>query len=182
MANWILTAKENVSSPVRSYSNNYNSEIHKRAKDLTKGFSITVASPSTGGPSNEDVIGALLLVGFFTEEATRYVSGSWKQNFEGFEAGETDFNLYNRQFKAQSFSHRDKYSCKKILDNEKENERRRRIEEEAEDDREKSKDKKGCCPSSSVCDSSICDSILGSIHGIRCSINSITCVFRSLSD
>lgn len=65
--------------------------------------------------------------------------------------------------------------------------RRRRIEEEAEDDREKSKDKKGCCPSSSICDSSICDSsicdsILGSIHGIRCSINSITCVFRSLSD
>lgn len=55
--------------------------------------------------------------------------------------------------------------------------RRKKIEEEAEEDREKSKDKKGCCPSSSIC-----DSIIDSIPGLRCSINSITCVFGSLRD
>lgn len=52
----------------------------------------------------------------------------------------------------------------------KEEERRKKIEKKAEEDREKSKDEKGCCPSSSICDS------------ISCSIKSITSVFSSLSE
>lgn len=176
MANWILTAKENVPSPANANGlSDITPEIRRKAKDLKKGYTIIVAAPSTGGPSNEDVLGALLVAGFFTEEATRYVSGSWRQNFEGKEIGETDFKLYDKQFEAQSYAHREEYSYKRL--SEKKDKQRKKIEEKAEKDREKSKDKKGCCPSSSIC-----DSIIDSIPGLRCSINSITCVFGSLSD
>lgn len=103
MSNWLLIAKQDVTSPARSF-------YYKDAKDLKKGFRLTVADPSTSRPNPKDVVGALLLAGFCLEEAERYENGSWTNFFEGKECGETDFDLYDKQFQAQL--HRQDYSAR----------------------------------------------------------------------
>ncbi len=104
MANWRLTAKQNVTSPNNGF-------INGPTKDLRKGFSFIVAAQSTGGPSHQDVVGALLLEGFSKEEAEYYDNSAWSYYFDGVEIGETDFNRANQQFKAQL--NRNNYSAHK---------------------------------------------------------------------
>lgn len=113
MGTWILTAKTNVSSPVPAYCS-YGSKPYEKKRDLEKGFTIRVAAPSTGGPEHRDVIGALLLAGFFKEEAEEYNKSSWECYFTGEKiSDETDFELHDKQFKAQL--NRNEYSLKKML-------------------------------------------------------------------
>lgn len=113
MGTWILTAKTNVSSPVSAYCS-YGSKPYEKKRDLEKGFTIKVAAPSTGGPNHQDVVGALLLAGFFKEEAEEYCNSSWEYYFSGEKiSDETDSELHNKQFKAQQ--NREQYSLKKIL-------------------------------------------------------------------
>ena len=158
MSNWILTAKSDVSSPIRGRSG-----ASVTPKDLKKGFTLTVAAPSTGGPAHKDVIGALILAGFCKEEAEHYDNSSWTYYFEGKECGELDAKLDDRQHKA--YCKRDKYSAFNST-----NEKRDKAEKEAKKDRQKDKEKKGCCPSSSLCNS-ICNSIIDSIPGLRCIVD-----------
>lgn len=131
MANWRLTAKQDVSSPC-----NYAQECDK--KDLKKGFSFIVAAQSTGGPSHQDVVGALLLEGFSKEEAEKYDGGSWKNNFSGEEVGTTDFDRSNQQFKAQQ--NRNDYSLKDKVNKEKSAQSKSKKEEKK---KEKKKKKEG---------------------------------------
>ena len=105
MSNWLLTAKQDVPSPTRSFN-------YKEPKDLKKGFLLTVASRSLDldGPNQEDVVGALLLAGFCKEEAELYANSSWNYYFEGTVCGEVDFELQRKQFQAQH--HRADYSAR----------------------------------------------------------------------
>lgn len=161
MSNWLLTAKHNVSSPGKGVS------FCKNPRDLEKGFQITVAARSTGGPSHEDVIGALLLAGFNKEEAECYNSSSWKYHFDGVECGEVDFKLSEKQFDAQLRRNDKSY----YFQHEKENEKKlKEAEKEARDARRSSKDSDGCCPSSSL-SNSICNQIINEIPLLRCIID-----------
>lgn len=155
MANWILISKSNVSSPVRCRSG-----ASVEPKDLQKGFTLTVATPSTGEPAHKDVQGALLLAGFCKEEAEAYDGGSWKNNFEGKEVGDVDHKLSDKQHRA--WVNKENYSAFKKGKVE--------AEREAKKDREEEKKKKGCCPSSSL-SNSICDAIIDSIPCLRCIID-----------
>ena len=110
MANWILTAKQSVSSPIRGRS-----DACVEPKNLEKGYTLTVATQSTGSPNHGDVIGALILAGFCKEEAEAYNGSSWSNHFEGRECGETDFTQAEKQHKAQY--NRDAYSAFKKSNN-----------------------------------------------------------------
>lgn len=158
MANWILTAKSDVSSPIRGRSN-----ACVEPKDLKKGFSFTVAAPSTGGPAHKDVVGALLLQGFCKEEAEKYDGSSWKNNFEGKEVGDTDATLDNKQH--QVWCSKEKKSG---LNNS--NSAKEKADKEAKKERKEEKEKKGCCPSSSLLNS-ICEQIIDSIPCLRCIVD-----------
>ena len=90
MGNWRLTAKENLSSP-------------HGGKNLRKGFTIVVGGQSTttiGGPSMDEVRGALINVGFSLDEAERYVSSSPNANFNCEYCGDLDWNLVRDQTEA----------------------------------------------------------------------------------
>ena len=90
MGNWRLTAKENLSSP-------------HGGKNLQKGFTIVVGGQSTGtigGPSMDEVRGALINVGFSLDEAERYLSGSPNNNFNCEYCGDLDWNLVKAQREA----------------------------------------------------------------------------------
>ena len=110
MANWILTAKQSVSSPIRGRS-----DACVEPKNLEKGYTLTVAAASTGGPNHKDVIGALILAGFCKEEAEAYNANSWRNHFEGRECGETDSTQEEKQFRTQY--NRDAYSAFKKSNN-----------------------------------------------------------------
>ena len=110
MANWILTAKQSVSSPIRGRS-----DACVEPKNLEKGYTLTVATQSTGSPNHGDVIGALILAGFCKEEAEAYNGSSWSYHFEGRECGETDFTQAEKQFRTQY--NRDAYSAFKKSNN-----------------------------------------------------------------
>lgn len=124
--NWRLTAKEHISSPVHG-------------RDLEKGFSMIVAAPSTGGPSHEDVKGALLLQGFCKEEAEKYDGSSWTNHFEGVEIGDYDFHLSGEQHKM--WVDCNKYSHAQSNDKSSEKEKEK---EEDDDEPKKSNDKEDC--------------------------------------
>lgn len=105
MSNWRLTAKANVSSPLRGCPSLLKDGY--KPKDLKKGFSLIVACRSTGDPSHEEVTGALLLAGFCKEEAQHYDNSSWKYYFEGEICGDIDFDLAHEQHEA--FIHSEDY-------------------------------------------------------------------------
>ena len=105
MPNFLLTAKQDVTSPARSFR-------YKNAKDLKKGYSFVVAGQSTSSdPSHEEVVGALLLEGFCKEEAEKYDGGSYKYYFDSKEIGDVDFDRASKQFQAQL--HREDYAATK---------------------------------------------------------------------
>lgn len=107
MPNWLLTAKNNITSPTRAFG-------YDSPKDLKKGYTITVADQvesKWGGPNSKDVIGALLLAGFCKEEAEHYVAGSPENNFDFIVNGELHHKLASQQFQAQL--NREDYSARK---------------------------------------------------------------------
>lgn len=105
-----LTAKKDVSSPLKSYGPD-------KGKDLKKGYSFIApdAISSKDVPRNWNVkweyfVGALIKEGFSTEEAEYYYNGSPVNNFDLQYAGEMDFEFQSEIW--QIWLKKDEFSAK----------------------------------------------------------------------
>lgn len=116
MAVFMLTAKNNVKSPLRTYG------LDAKAKDLEKGFMFRATNsvagaeyhPERSGVENKYLVGALIVAGFSKEEAEMYANSSWSVNFDiSLISKDTDFKFQDKLFQAQL--HREDYSALKDL-------------------------------------------------------------------
>ena len=156
MGNWRLTAKQNSTSP-------------HGGKNLKEGFTIVVGGQSTGkigGPSMDEVRGALINVGFSLEEANKYVNSSPQNYFNCEYVGELDWDLVRAQQDALSSAKEEQRESEES----EEEVAKKKADRKAKKDREESKKKSNkCC--SCCCTGSICNSIIDSIPGLRCIVD-----------